>query len=196
MTPGEAQAALAELNEQDAVSRVLYLNSVRENPALANDPGYRRTYNGYYRVRQKPPAFYAAMFSLLHDAVTEDAHADIETLLNRFFEATGERHLSFASKILATATDEAVVYDSNVAAFFGVPNGQLPQADWLPVAVGRYTAVEGHIDAFLGSPVWPQICQSFDMALPHGVELATRRKADLVIWAHVGLRLRAQGIRR
>jgi len=44
------RAALEKLGRQRAVDKLLELRKIRSNPALAIDPDYQRTFNGFYRV--------------------------------------------------------------------------------------------------------------------------------------------------
>src|SRR5215813_5021120 len=100
MNLDEVRAAIVELARIDAIPRLIYLNGIRQNPLLADDANYRSTYNGYYRVRQRPPEFYSAMFALLGQTASRELPLELPLLMTRLFDATGERHLSFSSKIL------------------------------------------------------------------------------------------------
>jgi hypothetical protein len=195
LTEDEARAAVEELRTRNAVDRLLYLNSVRENRELTKAPEYRTRFNGYYRLRQLGQEFYDAFYEALHSAVSAPERATLAGLLQEIFDACGERHLSFCSKLLATSRDDAVVFDRNVAEYFRVNAGALPAVNWVNVAIQRYDDVLAHIARFLTAPEWPRIRAVFDAIFPQARHLPDIRKADLIIWAHVGLQRRRRASR-
>lgn len=62
------RAALMKLEWRGSVEKVLSLMEVRTNPALATDPDYQRTFNGYYKMGRKKDAFYRHFFSMLRES--------------------------------------------------------------------------------------------------------------------------------
>jgi hypothetical protein len=174
-------AALRKLADLGAVDKVLTLREVRNNPELAAVDTYRRAFNNYYRLRQKPSEFYRDYFSMLQNAAAAPVPPSLEAILQYLYDNTGERHLSFGSKMLATITDDAVVFDKNVAGHFGV--GTTYKKNWLPDALQRYQQVRRGIETFIQAPDWPHMRALFDQAFPNAVHLADIRKADLIIWA-------------
>jgi hypothetical protein len=177
------RAAIEKLGRQRAVDKLLELRKVRSNPALATDPDYRRTFNGYYRMRQKSSEFYQHFFSMLQNAASADFPPTLGTILQELFNKTGQKHLSFGSKMLATITDDAVLFDRNLGAFFGVRSSPLIRRDWLGEALQRYEQVRGGIQRFTQRPDWPEMRALFDQAFPNAAHLPESRKADLIIWA-------------
>src|SRR5450755_4212452 len=60
MTIERVRSALMKLERRGSVEKVLSLMEVRTNPALAMDPDYQRTFNGYYKMGRKKGAFLSA----------------------------------------------------------------------------------------------------------------------------------------
>jgi hypothetical protein len=150
------------------------------------DPDYRRTFNGYYKMRQKRDAFYRHFFSMLRESAYAPPPPSLETILQNLYANTGERHLSFCTKMLATIADDAVIFDRNVADHFGVPSSPLPRRDWLPEALRRYEGIRRGIQAFTQTPEWQEMRALFDQKFPKAAYLSEIRKADLIIWAAYG----------
>ncbi len=189
MTLDEANTAIEQLQRRDAIRKLLYINSIRRNPQLASEPNYRIKFNGYYKLRQQRKGFYDTFYDALSNAAIAPEEANLSNLLQKFFDACGQRHLSFCSKLLATVRDDAIVFDKNVAKYFGVDSSALPRFNWIEVAQGRYNEIQIHISKFLMAPTWPRTSASFDKVFPEAAYLPDVRKADLIIWAHVGLLL-------
>lgn len=183
MRTEQVSAALMKLERRRSVERVLELMRVRTNPALATDPNYRRTFNGYYRMGRKSDAFYRHFFSMLREAASAPSPPSLRAILQNLHDSTGQRHLSFGTKMLATITDDAVIFDRNVATHFGVRSTPLPRQDWLSEALRRYGEIWQGIQAFTQAREWQQTRALFDQAFPNAAHLSEMRKADLIIWA-------------
>jgi len=180
-----AQAAIKKLAENRSVYRVLRLNEVRKNPTRAADPNYRSDFIAYYRMGRRTGSFYKAFFEMLQDAAV-GRPLSLTDALTRLYAKTGQRHLSFCSKLLATINDDGVIFDRNVASYFSVRWRYLPKNGWLNEALRRYGEVRKHLLAFTEQPAWPAMRALFDEAFPAAVHLPDIRKADLIVWASYG----------
>jgi hypothetical protein len=187
LTDDEVNAAIAKLRESGDVSRLLTLNDVRNCPRRALRRDYQRLFDGYYRVRQQSEKFYVAFYRLLFLIAAQRRTPRLQDLMKTMYCATRKRHLSFCSKLLATVSDEAVIFDRNVAGFFRIGTGPLPKKGWMAAAVRRCSDVATNIKRFVARPAWPNHRSLFDQAFPDAAQLSDIRKADLIIWAHVAL---------
>jgi hypothetical protein len=177
------KAALMKLERRGSVESVLELMKVRATPALAADPDYKKTFNRYYRMIKKKDGFYRHFFSMLQRIASAQTPPALKEIMQELYDKTEERHLSFSTKMRATVTDNAVIFDKNVAAHFGVRSTVLPKQDWLPEALRRYGAIRRGIHAFTKAPEWQQTRALFDQKFPSAVHFSEIRKADLIIWA-------------
>ena len=177
------EAALLKLARIRAVERLLRLNEVRKNPDLADDPAYRKLFIGYYRMGLKPVRFYERFFSMLRRGASSSVPPTLATILQELFETIEEKHLSFGSKMRATLTDDAVIFDKNVAAYFDVSSKPLPEAGWLDEALRRYEQIRQGIHAFIQRPDWDETRSRFERAFPNATHLPDARIADLIIWS-------------
>jgi hypothetical protein len=185
MTIDEVIAALEKLARRRDIPRLLGTNEVRQNPGLAANPAYRTNFVGYYRMGRKRPEFYDHFFSMLQEAAAAETPPLLEQILQELYDLTNERHLSFGSKLRATVTDDAVIFDRNVARHFGVPHYPLRNPNyWLDRLLQRHQQVEQGIQAFVGQPNWSEMRRLFDEAFPNAAHLPDIRKADMIIWAH------------
>lgn len=175
--------AIETLARRRAVGKVLRLNEVRLHPTLASQADYQRAYKGYYRLGRRSRLFYDAYFSMLEREAGSKTLPKLHKLLEELFDATGERHLSFCTKLIATISPSAVIYDRNVARLLGVKYGPLPNKEWVAEAIRRYDTILATITAVTMRHDWLACEKAFDEAFPHGAKLSQVRKADLMIWA-------------
>ena len=139
MTLEEAQAAIDLLIERGDILKLLYLNQVRQNPGLAETPEYQRRFNGFYRMRQQPPAFYDCFYAMLRHYAAAGEAPPLGQILQELWEGVHRHYLSFGSKMRATLTDQAVIFDSLLAHHFGVlANQVLHDPTWLETLLHRY----------------------------------------------------------
>jgi len=175
-------AALIKLERRRSVDKVLELTKVRRNPILSADPDYQRAFIGHYRMGRKSDSFYRHFFSILGQAASPPT-PPLKTILQELYNKTEERHLSFCTKMRATVTDAAVIFDRNVASHFGVSSNPLPKQDWLAEALRRYGGIRRGIHSFTQVSEWQQMRILFDQKFPNAVHFSDIRKADLIIWA-------------
>ncbi|HTT75351.1 MAG TPA: hypothetical protein VMF50_05150 [Candidatus Binataceae bacterium] len=180
---GQVTAAINLLGNRGDVATLLEIIAIRKTPALAENRDYQRTFTGYYRMGRKKQSFYQAYYSMLQNAARADSLPSLSAVLQNLFDQTREKHLSFSSKLCATLDDNAVIFDKNVAGFFGVPRGDLGQQNWLTKALDRYRRVQQGIDSFTHQPAWPQMRAQFNEKFPNAIHLPDIRVADLIIWA-------------
>jgi len=175
-------AAINALQKRGAIEKLLYLNSVWATPKLAQSSEYQKKFIGYYRMGRKKASFYSTYFSLLEEAAANTPLPTLKDILERLFHATGARHLSFGSKLLATVDDKIPIFDRNVAHMLGVKNGSLPEAGWVEKALERHAAIQAGLAAFTNHSRWPETERKFDAAFPEAKKLSAGRKADLLLW--------------
>jgi hypothetical protein len=179
----DVAAAIAVLQARDDVNRLLNLNRIRAKPSLARSAEYRREFNYYYRVRQRSETFYKSFYDLLENAAKAERKPPLREVLLRLYQDTGERHLSFGSKLLATVDDSTVIFDRNVATTLGVPTYPPPKEGWLEILLDRYSRVRDGILGVVARPDWPTIAAKFDASFPIAAHLPAIRKADFLVWA-------------
>ena len=179
MEPQRARSAIEKLGRRRSVEKLLRLNEVRKRPELATDTGYQRAFKGYYRMGRRRAAFYEAFFAILHDCASapkSQTPPTLKVLLKLLHDRTKQKHLSFSSKLLATVDDSAVIFDRNVASYFGVPSTALPADRWLDEALRRYDEIRKGILAFTKEAEWPAIHDLFDKVVSERAASAGREE--------------------
>ena len=86
---------------------------------VAQDPDFQRLFNGYYRMRQRTPAFYQAFYGYLEQQ-KYNQRLTFHEVLSHLYEATGILTPSFSSKLLATVRPEMPVWDQFVLKNLGL----------------------------------------------------------------------------
>jgi len=178
----DVDMVFAQLRKRNAIRKVRAIERVREEPTLADDPAYRRLYNGYYKVGRKRAEFYDAYYGMLREWALAGRAPGLDVVLTGLYRQTGERHLSFSSKLVATLDPRGVIYDRNVASLLAVDTGPLGPG-WLDELVTRFSALEQRMAAVIQATEWQAVQQAFDECFAEARDFSPARKADLILWA-------------
>ena len=86
---------------------------------ISADSEFQRLFNGYYRMRQRPPQFYKAFYEYLQQQKC-NPQLTFHEVLTHLYEVTGILTPSFSSKLLATVRPEMPVWDQFVLKNLGL----------------------------------------------------------------------------
>ena len=172
-------------------------NFLRENlktTDVSTDREYQTRFKGYYRVRQKPPAWYEAFFLILEREKSNHKISFQEVLAEMWYE-TRRVEASFSSKLVATINPGKPVWDANVLGHLGL----LAQSK----RIGRITIGKQDIESYrqrIAETVHLHSCiqekeeatlqcagfrewkRSFNKKFPQFVHFSGIKKLDLFYW--------------
>ena len=183
-TPGVIirKECIPQLLKRRDVKKLLHINSARTDPRLVSTEAYQRLFKGYYKVRRGRQFTEPYLHLLQHDLELRTTPS-LKTIVLQSPEQTGQRHLSFASKLLATLDDTEPLYDQNVCSLLGVPHHHLKGSDWLERAEERIRLLKQGVADITSASSWPSHEAAFNTAFPEALQLSSQRKADLMTWA-------------
>lgn len=152
---------------------------------VSTDQGYRKKYNGFYRVRFPNSKAYGVYFSLLEQN-KNNKYVALESILEQLYEATGRIETSFGSKLLATVNPNVAPLDSVV---LGHLNLHLPYNRNLPAKIRMQQCVNIHIrlmtemDNLIGKPQFEELKTRFNSRFK-GYNYTNVKILDLLLWRH------------
>lgn len=154
------------------------LNELTGKP-LKDDAKFRKSFNGFYRIRQKPAAWYNAFYELLDESRSQSIN--FSTVLRSLHKATNRYEASFASKLLATLNPQMPVIDSIVLKNL---NTKLPyQSD--PNRFESICSLHEEINRcyadYLQSEQGRYLVNQFRKTYPHA-DITEVKMLDLVLW--------------
>jgi hypothetical protein len=149
------------------------------NKPLNDNTEFRKSFNGFYRVRQKPAAWYDAFYGLLDES--RNQATDFATVLRSLHTLTNRYEASFASKLLATLNPHMPVFDSVVLTNL---KAKLPyQND--PNRFQRICSLHDELSRcykdYLHSEQGQYLVSQFKKAYPN-VDITEVKMVDLVLW--------------
>jgi hypothetical protein len=140
---------------------------------------FQKKYNGFYRVRQRSPEWYAVYYRLMeHAKISEPT---FQRILSELRRRTGRLEASFASKLVATLRPDCPVMDSVILKRFGLRRPRQKEADREAKEVRVYDTLASKYMSFLSQPIARAICERFTARYPWA-DVTDLKKVDLVLW--------------
>ncbi len=156
---------------------------------ISQDLEYQKNFNGFYKMRSKPAAWYQFYFGLL-EREKHNADITVNYVARVIFEemrtpkGNGRVEPSFSSKLVATIREDAPVYDSQVLSNLGIPplrqNG--PAEVRLEEALRIYQDIEAFYSEGIRTDVAEQLRAEFNRLFPSYSVFSQTKKLDLMLW--------------
>lgn len=162
------------------IAKYLALMNRYRRVDVTSDTDFQRAYNGFYRMRQRPPAFYQAYYHLMEKL--RDTKPRFDTVIDALLAATGRFEPSFSSKMVATLDPHKPVWDMYVLQNLGMkaPTGYgKAKLDDLKKC---YLAIEGWYQHFLGTSEARDWIEQFDSQVAEHASFTQLKKIDLILW--------------
>lgn len=162
----------------------IYNEIMREvNTPLFCSSSFRKLYNGFYRLRQKPVDWYDAYYDIFQRC--KENPMTFREVLTEMYETTGEIHASFCSKLIATLNPNKPIWDQYVLQWLGINlNDPKDKYDRIDYYVGIYEQIENEYLAHLNDRNIRDAFAEFNRLAPHGVNLTEVKKLDFMLWSN------------
>lgn len=147
--------------------------------SVAPDRDFQRLFNGYYRIRQRSPTWYAQYFRMLEQLkVTNRSFGEI---LQELHQHTGRLEASFASKMLATRNPELPVIDRWVLDNLRLHLPRYGEKDKIQKVSRLYERIVAWYREFLTVPAGKRALRMFDDLIPR-CDVTPVKKIDFILW--------------
>ena len=144
---------------------------------------FRKLYNGFYRLRQKPSKWYDDYYSLFLECKTKEY--SFKELLTILYKKTGEIHPSFCSKMLATLNPDKPIWDQYVLLWLGFSLKKIKD-DNLKIEYysNVYDQIEKEYLSHLEDRNIKEAIALFDKMIPEGKNISSVKKIDFMLWSN------------
>jgi len=169
--------ALTEID--NGVRKYIELMQWFNKTDVSVDKEFQRTYNGYYKVRQRQPEFYEVYYNFMQDKKGKTISFD-ETL-TFFYNTLGRVEASFSSKLVATINTDKPIWDEFVLQNLNLKRPATYSVDRVAKTVELYHQIELWYEEFFKTSVAKEIIQSFDQRYPDS-GINNVKKIDFLLW--------------
>lgn len=170
----------AIIKAKPGIQKYLVLMDKVNQVNVSTDAGFRRAYNGFYRVQRRAPAWYDTYYSLMEQLKgTQPTFAGI---LDHLYAATERYEPSFSSKLVATLRPDKPVWDMHVLHNIGKKAPAYYSKTKVEDAKERYADIEKWYRSFLPSDEGVSWIAQFNALIPEHGKLTDLKKVDFILW--------------
>lgn len=144
---------------------------------VSADANFQKSYNGFYRMRQRPADFYKTYYAFLEQN-KDNPSLTFEEILTYLYEETGSIHASFSSKLLATVNPDMPIWDKFVLQNLGLRTPYYYAKDRMQKTIQLYQ----RICEWYQSEQAREKLQLFNALFPNE-EISDVKKIDFILWA-------------
>lgn len=147
------------------------------------DPDFRKLYNGFYRLRQKPAAWYEVYYDIFLNC--RNNPKTFQEVLMEMYNRTGEIHPSFCSKLIATLNPDMPIWDQYVLQWLGINlNNPKDDHERINYYAEIYTQIKDEYNEHLSDKNIVNALEEFDRLIPDGAGLTNIKKLDFMLWSN------------
>lgn len=177
------QRILGAINSaKPGISKYLRLMQALYAVDVSQDSQFQTLYKGFYRVRQKPHAWYAVYFGLMEQC--KGRQHDFSSILHQLRDQIGNNAYepSFSSKLVATLDPWRPVWDEHVLQNTGHTPPSYTSPSKHSDAVEAYMSIIDWYEQFMRSEearCWVSI---FNEQIAEYYKITDIKKVDFILW--------------
>lgn len=176
----EDEIAAAVERARKGVAQYLEIMALLPAVDVSADRDFQRRFNGFYRVRQRPPEWYAAYYAFMERRKANPPR--FEEVLDHLHATLGRYEPSFSSKLAATLDPSEPVWDKYVVRHTGqkAPCYSSPRRWEMAKAV--FQGIRDWYRERLESPEGRLMIEVFDEIIAEHERITDIKKIDFVLW--------------
>jgi hypothetical protein len=140
---------------------------------------FQRLFNGFYKIRQRPKAFYSTYYSLLEKC--KQKPLEFKDVLETFHNKTGRIEPSFSSKLLATINTSMPIWDVFVLKNLKLKPPPQYSKTRLEDTITLYNRIVEWYDGKTKSSEGKKMMEIFDETYPDS-NISDIKKIDFILW--------------
>lgn len=161
------------LNKYERIQRLI----TKVNVSMDRD--FQKSFNGFYRVRQRPISFYQIFYDYMENVKNESP--SFERTLIHMHKELGRVEASFSSKLVATINPQLPIWDSIVLKNIGLKPPAYHRKNRIGESIEVYERLTNWYKDFLLTEKAKTIIEQFDRVYPEAA-ISDLKKVDLVLW--------------
>ena len=164
----------------NGVDKYLAITSTLHTCDVSLDSVFQRTYNGFYRMRQRKPVFYQVYYDYMERYKQEIL--TFEDVMNYLHSAINRIEPSFSSKLLATINPDMPVWDANVLSQLAIVPPRFSHKDRLAETIKTYARIVDWYAYYMETPNAKDVIHIFDQIYPNK-PFTSVKKIDFALWS-------------
>jgi len=147
---------------------------------VSKDVQFQKSYNGFFRVRQKSTEFYDEYYIFMQDHKNSKT-LSFEEILKHFYDKFNRIEASFSSKLLAMINPEMPIWDIHVLNNIGLEKPSYYSRERLSETIHLYSKICEWYKDFLKTDEAKNWIKLFDEQYPN-YQISEVKKVDFILW--------------
>lgn len=165
---------------RSGINKYQYLRQQLFSTNITANPDFKRTFNGFFRMRQRTEAYYTDYYLYLQQHKT--AGISFDDALTYFYKKHGRLEMSFISKMVAIIDPTYPIWDSIVTkGHFGITSPYFNAKNRLQKGIDKYKLYCSKYKAYMQTAEAKEKIASFDKLFPN-IEISDTKKLDFMLW--------------
>lgn len=146
---------------------------------VTTDVQFQKSYNGFYRMRQRNSLFYERYFAFMESNKT--GPLSFAETLRYIHQELGRVEASFSSKLVATINPNLPIWDTVVLNNLGLSAPKSHRKNRISEIITLYEEIIVWYQSYLQSPDAKKVIEQFDEFYPNA-RISDLKKIDFVLW--------------
>ena len=168
------------LEKQPRIKKYFAIMDKFSDPNFKEDVEFRKLFNDFYKIRQRPKEFYDLLYFYLENK--KNTNVKYEDILNYFQVEYGSLEKSFSSKVLATINPDMPVWDSEVLKKLDMTAPTINTKNRFEKTVEMYYEIVEWYKEYMETYNAKEAINEFDKVFQNN-EVTRVKKIDLILWS-------------
>lgn len=149
---------------------------------VAEDKEFQKTFNNFYKIRQRKQEFYKYYYKLLEEK--KNANVTFQEIIFDLYKNLDEVHASFSSKLLATVNPSMPIWDVFVLKNLGLRKPYVSYGNRIKeieTIISLYERICNWYEENLNSNESIKAIEMFDLKFPN-CNITNIKKVDFILW--------------
>lgn len=169
------------LEKKNRIEKYFEIMNRFSNPNFKEDEDFRRLFNDFYKIRQRPKKFYDLLYSYLES--NKNSNIKFEDILKYFQDEYGSIEKSFSSKVLATINPDMPIWDTEVLKKLGMKAPSQSAKNRFEKTIEMYYEILLWYKEYLETENALEAIKEFDKVFPNDTTTTKVKKIDLILWS-------------
>lgn len=161
------------------LEKYLRIMNIVNDVDVSRDESFQKTFNGFYRIRQRNSTFYEKYYLFMESNKSKDT--SFEKALIYFYNELGRVEASFSSKLVATINPNLPIWDSLVLRNLNFIQPRSYSKNRIQEIINLYDKINQWYQKFLLTDEGSNIISIFDKKYPNTF-ITDVKKIDFVLW--------------
>ncbi|MGD0626106.1 MAG: hypothetical protein ABSB22_23025 [Thermodesulfobacteriota bacterium] len=162
------------------IGRYLEIMGLFPDTDVSIDKDFQRKFNGFYRIKQRPPAWYEEYYSYMQSQ--KGQNPTFSAVLRHLHSVLKRYEPSFSSKLVATIDANSPVWDSVVLKYVGIKPPLYTSRTKVDEAEAIYKKLQEWHERHMRSDHGKLILHTFGEMVPEHNRISDLKKIDFVLW--------------